>query len=740
MADLVLLAKERGVSLNRADIDTATTAARNGELVLPPFVRSFISEIICRESPASVLELFSGTGALLEDVVRSCSPSEAVGVEVNAEAVTVARALTEDLDVDWIHGDPLAVGEQLNQTWDCIVSFPPLGLRRERASVPTEDSAVDIQDELGLVSVAAHSVNLGPNGLLALVTGPRFRSGSDRRSLRAVLGELNLHVRAFIEIPRSELGRDWGTSIAPLLVLIDRTPRTEAFVGELTADPSRAEVLLEGLYGEPGGSSPRTGVRVPVESFTSIERLERQRRIDDALDSSPHKLIRLSEMTDQMNLVRGKEGFEGLANAVYLPMIGNSEATTSPSDLTVKHHNCVELVLVPDLAISQYVASSLNSEIGHLLRESWKTGATIPKMSLRSLGAASLPLPDLKTQQRVIGLEAQLLNVRTSIEHEHRRLWSDPQALDKVEARVDAVSGEVDLSTWLDELPFPLASVLWAYYGQHVDLGQRFLHLIHFFEALAEFHATILLSAACRDSAYYEEMRERWLGDSRRFADSSFGAWVYVAQRIAASLRRLLDKQSEDREATLEWLGRPPDSMASMLVDRKIYSTLGEVVDLRNQWLGHSGAVNDDVYRQRISVLESHLSTLRSRIGDGWHGSLLAAPINNTFDGGVYRYAVYRLVGTRHPFVQAEVITTNALKQSRLHLVNTGGGSLELLPLLRLMESPRTSQNACYFYNRVLKGGSVRWVSYHYDQDAETTTPSSDISEALDVLGVRPSD
>ena len=47
--------------------------------------------------------------------------------------------------------------------------------------------------------------------------------------------------------------------------------------------------------------------------------------------------------------------------------------------------------------------------------------------------------------------------------------------------------------------------------------------------------------------------------------------------------------------------------------------------------------------------------------------------------------------------------------------------------------SPRTEENACYFYNRRQKNG-VRFLSYYFDSDAEVVQQFPDAVEALKIL------
>jgi hypothetical protein len=57
---------------------------------------------------------------------------------------------------------------------------------------------------------------------------------------------------------------------------------------------------------------------------------------------------------------------------------------------------------------------------------------------------------------------------------------------------------------------------------------------------------------------------------------------------------------------------------------------------------------------------------------------------------------------------------------------NVNRRPLQLLHFVRMLPAPDTEEIACYFFNRLEKNG-VRWVSYHFEKDAERVTPDAAI-------------
>ncbi|MDA1121722.1 MAG: hypothetical protein O2887_14720 [Bacteroidetes bacterium] len=60
---------------------------------------------------------------------------------------------------------------------------------------------------------------------------------------------------------------------------------------------------------------------------------------------------------------------------------------------------------------------------------------------------------------------------------------------------------------------------------------------------------------------------------------------------------------------------------------------------------------------------------------------------------------------------------------------------VKLLPLVKMMPSPKHEENTCYFYNRVDPKG-FRLISYHYDKEPEIITGGDDIKSALEIFKV----
>jgi len=156
-----------------------------------------------------------------------------------------------------------------------------------------------------------------------------------------------------------------------------------------------------------------------------------------------------------------------------------------------------------------------------------------------------------------------------------------------------------------------------------------------------------------------------------------------------------------------------------MVFSKSVLAIIQEVSSRRNQWIGHGGIVGDKDALERHAVLKSELAKLREVFQRRWNSYELVQPRNCMFRRGIFENEVARLLGPRTPFEIVQRDTSIPLEAGALYLLSAfEARGLRLLPLVKVMPAPRTEQNACYFYNRVQKGG-VRFVSYHFDKEAE---------------------
>jgi hypothetical protein len=509
-------------------------------------------------------------------------------------------------------------------------------------------------------------------------------------------------------------------------------------VGEL-GEKEHSAILLENLSLRRESDELALGRLVDAATFRGYQRLQLEETIRRMAADFDAPAVTIAEAVIEANLADREGSFPEKPNSVFVPTIGRSAAVADIAEGGLKPHNYIQMVLRDSFADARYVAGFLNTPLGLAIRESLNSGTTIPKLAKKTLERGSLYLPSREIQIRTVESSAAVSTIISNLKELERELWEHPGQID---SNIGAVSKYVQsdsLTEWIDYLPFPLASILWTYHSVERSPKEAYEHLLHFFEALAEFMATVLLSAFTSRRETFEAERpglqKALAAAGLSFERASFGTWKVLLEYLGKRGRALLHGSNEDdKEFCYDLFGcRNPDTL-EMIFSKALVANIQEVSSRRNQWTGHGGIVGDRDARERHSVLKSDLAKIREIFQRKWSSYELVQPQNCQFRGGIFENEVARLLGPRTPFEIVQRDTSTPLETGALYLLSSyEARGLRLLPLVKIMPAPKTEQNACYFYNRRQKGG-VRFISYHFDREAEVVEEFSDTADLLTML------
>lgn len=406
---------------------------------------------------------------------------------------------------------------------------------------------------------------------------------------------------------------------------------------------------------------------------------------------------------------------------------------------TIKPHNYVQIVLNDSVADARYVAGFFNTPLGRTIRRALCSGSYIPKITKASLQEASIYLPAREVQVQTISGATVLAKASSHIKELETKLWAQPQQIGSVLASVNALSKKDSLPEWLDHLPFPLASILWTYHASGTDPKARYEHLLHFFEALAEFMATVYLSGFSTQPGAYEAERQNLFSALEQarvsVAHGTFGTWKTIVEYLGKRARHLLNGQPSEYDLCSELFCCGNDEVLEMLFSKSLVSIVQETNANRNQWTGHGGIVGIQAAEERHAGLLATVAKLRDVFGTTWDSFELVRPISCRVRSGIFENEVDRLLGPRVPFERVQRKTSQPLDSDSLYLLPVHEArSLKMLPLVKIMPAPRTAQNACYFYNRTQKDKQIRFVSYHFEHEAEVVDQFADTVEILRLI------
>ncbi len=544
-------ARKKNFELTLREIAYLTAPWHRGEGSVPRLLVGLLSAYLRERRPRRMLDPWAGEGILIDELAAELKPEQALAIEPNADAVVLARDYGRGR-VQWMNADPRSQLDRISGNFDAVVSMPPLGMRRTRRSFPTNVEKVRINDEEGRLVALDASLRIAPDGeAVFLVTDSFFFH--EGATVWNCMDELGIHPSAVIGLPERLLART--PSIACSLLIVGRRRHDRLFVGQVEGEDFDA--LLENLRARRDGPTPELGRLVEKDRFLGVPALIHAERLAAWAAGAGVHAVALDEITEQISFyVHRLKAFEEATNAVYVSMVGvpKTAAATNVASLRTKPENCFQLVLKPELARAEYVAAFFNSERGRALRASWSSGATIQRIPRGGLESRVIYLPDVERQAQIVRVNDAARNVRSRLAQIESALWEDPAALPELEQQIANVAEDEKL--WIEALPFPLASILWRYYGA-ITPRERVEPLLHFFEALSLFAVSLLLSGFHSNDEVFAAHRRQWLTRKRSLANGTFGTWTTLHSALAVTVRGML---GTDREGLLLDLFRGHDN------------------------------------------------------------------------------------------------------------------------------------------------------------------------------------
>ena len=725
-----------------------------GDHFVPPVLLEVIPLLLEGHSGNIACDPWAGFGVLAASVRETVHAGKTIACTRSLQNLALARVLVPELE--WHSGDPLSFLEALSQKLDVIASVLPFGVKATQAVELRSESGerVSCVGDLGPILLAAASMRLSPEGVGIFVVSSSFFSA--QRSILLDLPRLGLGVEAALALPAGSFTP--FANISTYLVVVRKRALAEMFVAQLSKDIHRNRQIVANLReGKVDGALELGRFVTPVKfhGFEPLRLAEQLRQVEHRFQGPP---VRLEELAQAIQ--RGRPGddfeFSGAENALYIPLIGNSDVVDSTEAMTLKRHNYAQVVVDQTRSDARFVARFLNSELGRSIREANKSGTTIRNLNTTGLKELQVFVPNLETQRKVLEIEARLVaeqNTLLGLENDlaalRRELWTSPGRLTEVDSRLRAFSDQLavgatshvatTLEQWFETLPFPLASILRAWQATpSQDFKTKYEHLLHFFEAVAEFVSVVYLSAYSSQPEFFIDHRAKladaWKKQNLTLERATFGTWKVVMEYFGKQTRELLLADTDKRLLCEEIFADPTLVLPKMLARKELADVISKGNKRRNDWTGHGGVVSPEEAGRRNGELLSEVQKLRDVMADGWTHVQLVRSLYCKPRGGVFDNEVSVLIGSNSEFLKESRPMSIWLDVERLYLVSGDSArALLLLPLMQVGPSPTSAKNACYFFNRVVKGGA-RFISYHFIDQPEIKDQSEEISAAIRFL------
>jgi len=698
------------------------------DLVTPRPVLEFVAKLLRAHDVRAVVHPWSGhpwDGLGLATLLGSSVQYELTCM--NAEAPEVVGLFNApNIHCHVGHYEPT---KREAKAVDAIVSFGPVGLPKAKVTI----AGVALNDDPGLLAMAEASQALTPEGVVLWLVPPAFGFSAPSNGVRAHLADLGLHLNGWIQLPPDVFAP--STSVPFGLALLHRKDYGKVYACEMPPAPQAFDVFVERLMKRKTGQLLAHGVLVDREEFHGVVEIKRRERFR-ALARSKDTLVPFDKAVLQVN--RSKKNtkeFEHLPehpDAVYLPLMGRTKATTSQDLLPPSLKSYAQLIVDRSVVDPEYLANWLNTDAGQVFRELASTGTTIPAISLEGLKGMELPLPSPTIQKQFADAQRAIAQLRIELNEAEQALWSGRRPITEVISVLPSTDHEKRFGEWIETLPFPLASILRQYHASDLSEKDKYDRLLHFFEALAEFVATIHLSAYAPDPVLWPAMQEKlqrsFDGAVLDFRKASFGLWCTVLKALGKETRGAINGNEEEKNAVKERYRVSDTEVLDRLVDKSLSTILEATNNMRNR-KAHGGVISEQEAKGRHEELRRQLDALRERWTTVFYQMrLIQVGQAEVLPTGTMRFTSSSLTGSNPQFAHAKLDLTQPAITGRLYMHQIGHDrALEIAPLIQMRQK---EQAACYFYNR-MEGEVPHLVSYHFEHRSDEI---DDSGAAIDFL------
>jgi hypothetical protein len=666
--------------------------------ICPDWIVSCIA-LIGRGYPhASLLDPQAGLGSLAAPLARKLPANRVVAVCRRSEEYRLAPLLNAEAGIEWVESDPVRYLEKTDERFDLIATI--LSPRDPGAEEVLGAAIARLRDEGAVV--------------ILLEEDTEIRAIADR------FARLQLHIDSLLSIPGG------------LVTIAKRRPAKRIFVGEMSPDQGSQDILARNILLRRSGKGPELGVLLDAPTDRRVGEVILWQSIEERGREGGFEVVPIRAIAREIHAYFPDAGFPAREHAVYLPRTATLPVVRSSTGMAAPE-GYVQVVLREDVSPA-YVALFFGTALGGDLLRLYEL-ASARRSYLEMLDDAPFLLPPADVTEEVLEVAASLQEARSQLDSLEENLWAHPFAAESIEKEIAGLFREDRFERWMESLPFPIASILWAYRAETSD-EHCVDHLFNLFEALGEFVALIMLSALgplCVERGVDLLEDNPYFRDSYRYA--TFRAWNVLGRRLAHHTRSLLSRPAT-RSVCFAQFGDPDPAFLDMISSKRLFAVLDEVADLRNLWKAHGGTVGPGEHARRREALEECLQRVRGIIGDRFGTVQLLAPETSSYREGIFCYDAQSLTGSRITFRRVKVETAVPMDSEKIYLLSRGRKNpVEILPLLKIMEAPEIPARACYFYNRI-EGDQVRWISYHFEGEAEVLRPDGEVIDVLSSLGL----
>jgi hypothetical protein len=691
-----------------------------GEFSTPENIISLVAEL-SKEIPASqILDPACGSATLLISAAQSKENAVLTGIDVNQGIVSKAENLLQSSGIKYrlLNADFFMV--DLKGDFDLVVCNPPFGMRFEKEidgiRFRSAESAFILRS-LQLLKQDGYAIFIAPEGLLFNESNRVFRDlVSQKYSLQAV-----------ISLPSGAFQPYTGIKTS-ILVFKNSKQAESVFFAEF-AESQALKVIVSNFYKKTSNKNLSQGFWVSfgnIQKADSVWAYGRYKSIKDfevKKASSKYPLRLLSEL---VSIGKSKTS---TADTILIQRIGNQPKVLMKDELpeTSNAKNYIELTIIGDEILPQYLKLYLNSEQGKNQLLSVVGGGVIPSLRAHDLESIYVEVPDLNTQLKLVETAQKLAEVSAMIQLASQSFYSQLFNYSDLLPLVERFNKADEKDVSFENLISPLATSFRIATKGSPNINSQLDSYFKMFEMIAVLNSVVLLSALPEGLREQYE-KEIWADKKGQYSRASFGLWVALYRRLANLYKQL--KNSDDKNTSggkiLDHLPFGAD-FYSNLSNQDVLAILDTIPEKRNKFGGaaHGGIVPEIVAQKAVSELHPLLMKVFEKLSNAYSGLDLIYPQSMKKSNGLYTIKIKRLQGTHYPYAEQEIQTEIDLNTESLYLFNPVSMTrLELLSeFVKLIQCAHCGHWSIYFYSKA-DSKKAHYISFQNEIHEYACSPS----------------
>lgn len=522
------------------------------------------------------------------------------------------------------------------------------------------------------------------------------------------------------------------------LIVIEKGKGEFTFLAEISLEADEQNRILKNYKNMRNSDNLLEGLLLPIDKIEPLDDVLKRHKINLLLKKTGLPSIPLKQLGKFKNLNEIEKAFLIIPNkTIITSKIKNVTIGYSKENIDEKSNHFFEVntkVIEP-----QYLLELLNSNFGKtLLGIIAERDLMFKSIRLKDLEDLSIPVNTMQTQRKIIELSRSINNSKEQLKILESSLWNYPSELSEIEKKTNRILKNPDNIDWIEELPFPLASILWNYYSGS-DTRIKVDYLLKLFEGYCEFIVTMILSYLSKDKSFFEKTVKFWLNNVNNpewYINPTFGNWQYLYKTLTSKIKSKL-KTDEGKKLLYDIFLGANGEFIDLITSKEIASTLYEAKERRND-LFHGTIPHEVEFREALSFLEIKLYKIKEILLSGFSNLKLLKPIPKSINWDseslIFNTTCKLLNGTRPKFKQIEVQTNIPLSSNELYILHENQiNPVKLIPTVQLREPPRSSQIGFYFFYGI-KEDKVRLVSYHIENESELKENKDNYNNVFKIL------